>query len=131
MGFASSVNLRLRKGDWIAEGTGDNKEIVGQVVKYKIEKNKTFKRMQTGEFEFYFAENKLEIPVHHNDNFKSTVVQGIAWGLIERGGAWFTLDKEKDLKFQGVDNLIAFLRENPQYVDKIKEQVLDLSQKSR
>ncbi|MCX7879028.1 MAG: DNA recombination/repair protein RecA, partial [Ignavibacteria bacterium] len=68
IGFTASVDIRLKKGDWIVEGKGENKNIVGQVVKFKIEKNKTYKRMISGEFDFYFAENSIGIPISYNDN---------------------------------------------------------------
>lgn len=132
IGFTCSVDLRLRKGDWITNGKGDNKAFVGQVVKYKIEKNKTYKRMQTGEFDFYFDENDLQIPVGHNDNFKSIVQLGIERELIIQGGAWFYLNKdtEHEVKFQGKDNLIQYLRENPGLIEDIKKIVLDLDEKT-
>lgn len=129
IGYTASVDIRLRKGDWVAEGTGDNKEIVGQVVKYKIEKNKTYKRMQTGEFDFYFAENATQIPPSTNDNFKSIVIEAIAWGLIERGGAWYYLDK--DTKFQGTDKLIEYLREHTEVVDQLKDKILALAKDTK
>ena len=125
--FASSLNIRLRGGDWLAQGKGESKEIVGQIIKFRIDKNKTYKRMQDGEFDFYFAENENEIEVGHNDNFKSIIVQGVAWGLIERGGAWYYLDREKDLKFQGLDRLVEYLRENEHLVEEMKTQILKLA----
>lgn len=131
IGFYASVDIRLRRGDWLKQGKGDNAEIVGQVVKFKIEKNKTYKRMQTGEFDFFFSENDTAIPVGHNDNFKSVIIEGIAWGLIERGGAWFYLDKENGVKFQGVDALISHLRENPQIVEDLKVKILELADTSK
>lgn len=132
IGYTASVDLRLRKGDWITNGSGNNKCFVGQVVKYKIEKNKTYKRMQTGEFDFYYDENDLDIPVGHNDNFKSIVQLGIERGLIERGGAWFFLNKgtEHEVKFQGQDNLIAYLRANDGLVEDIKKIILDIDAKT-
>ena len=132
IGYTASVDLRLRKGDWITNGSGNNKCFVGQVVKYKIEKNKTYKRMQTGEFDFYYDENDLDIPVGHNDNFKSIVQLGIERGLIERGGAWFFLNKgtEHEVKFQGQDNLIAYLRANDGLVEDIKNIILDIDSKT-
>ena len=132
IGYTASVDLRLRKGDWITNGSGNNKCFVGQVVKYKIEKNKTYKRMQTGEFDFYYDENDLDIPVGHNDNFKSIVQLGIERGLIERGGAWFFLNKgtEHEVKFQGQDNLIAYLRANDGLVEDIKKIILDIDSKT-
>lgn len=122
----------MRKGDWITNGTGTNKTFVGQVVKYKIEKNKTYKRMQTGEFDFYYDENDLDIPVGHNDNFKSIVQLGIERNLIQRGGAWFFINKDTDqeMKFQGQDNLIAYLRENDGLVEDIKKIILDIDAKT-
>lgn len=132
IGFTSSVDIRLRKGDWITEGTASNKAFVGQIVKYKIEKNKTYTRMQTGEFDFYYDENNNNIPVGSNDNFKSIVQLGIDRELIQRGGAWFFLNKgtDQEVKFQGQENLIAYLRENPELVNDIKEIILDIDSKT-
>lgn len=126
--FFSSVNLRLRRGDWITEGKGDNKEVVGQVVKFKIEKNKTYKRMQTGEFDFYFAENNAGVPILYNDNFKEIVMLAVEWGVVDRRGAWFYYNESK---YQGLDALIADLKDSPDKVDEIKKQVLDLATKVR
>ncbi len=125
-GFASSVDIRLRRGDWIAEGTGDNKEIVGQVVKFKIEKNKTYKRMQTGEFDFYFAENSAGVPIYYNDNIKEIIMCAVEWGVIERAGAWFSYDNQK---YQGLSALMEALRNNDEITAKIKAEILNLVEK--
>ena len=127
--FCSSVNIRLRRGDWLSQGKESNKEIIGQVVKFKISKNKTYKRMQTGEFDFYFAENELDIPVGYYDNFKSIIVESIMWGLIDRGGAWYYLNKgkEDEIKFQGMDNLVDYFRENPETINIYRNKIIDLA----
>lgn len=126
--YFSSVNIRLRRGDWITEGKGDNKEVVGQVVKFKIEKNKTYKRMQTGEFDFYFADNNAGVQRLFNDNFKEIVMLAVEWGVVDRRGAWFYYN---DNKYQGLDSLIDYLKDKPEEVDSIKKQVLDLATKVR
>ena len=120
--YFSSVNIRFRRGDWITEGKGDNKQIVGQVVKFKIEKNKTYKRMQSGEFDFYFAPNNADVKRLYNDNFKEIVMLAVEYGVIERRGAWFFY---KEDKYQGTDNLIAELKVHPETVEDIKKQVLE------
>ena len=122
-GFACSVDIRLRRGDWITEGVGNDKEIVGQVVKFKIEKNKTFKRMQTGEFDFYFADNNAGVPVFYNDNEKEIVMCGVEWGIIERTGSWFVCFGQK---YQGLTALVNALKSDPEMVQKLKGEVLKL-----
>lgn len=124
--YASSIDIRLRKGDWLTQGKGENKEVVGQVVKFKIDKNKTYARMNTGEFDFYLSENLNNIPVHHIDNFKSVILESIVHGVIERGGAWFYLDKEKTQKFQGFDELISYLKATPSLVDDLREKLMSV-----
>lgn len=128
IGFTASVDIRLKKGDWIVEGKGENKNIVGQVVKFKIEKNKTYKRMVSGEFDFYFAENSIGIPVSYNDNVKSIIIEAVNWGIIQRSGAWYNLGEEK---FQGLEALIKYLRENEHLIYEMKEQILNLALQSR
>lgn len=122
-GFACSVDIRFRRGDWITEGSGNDKEIVGQVVKFKIEKNKTFKRMQTGEFDFYFADNNANVPVFYNDNEKEIVMCGVEWGIIERTGSWFVCFGQK---YQGLTSLVTALKSDPEMVQKLKSEVLKL-----
>ena len=122
-GFACSVDIRLRRGDWITEGTGNDREIVGQVVKFKIEKNKTFKRMQTGEFDFYFAENNSGTPVFYNDREKEIVMCAVEWGIIERTGAWFMCYGQK---YQGLAALVNALKKDPDMVETLKNDVLKL-----
>ena len=123
IGFTISVDIRFRRGDWITEGTGDSRSIVGQIVKFKVEKNKTFKRMQVGEFDFYFDENNSLIPKYYNDNLKEVIVCGVERGIIERAGAWFIY---KDIKTQGLKNFVDTLRENKELVEQIKKEVLEL-----
>ena len=126
-GFTASVDIRLRRGDWISEGSGENKEIVGQVVKFKIEKNKTYKRMQTGEFDFYFSpDNNAGVPQYFNDNYKEIIVSAVEWGVIERTGSWFVY---QDNKYQGMNALVSALKEDPTLIDKLKEEVIFLSTK--
>lgn len=122
-GFACSVDIRLRRGDYITEGTGSDKAIVGQVVKFKVDKNKTYKRMQVGEFDFYFAENMSDVPEYFNDNFKEIIILGVEWGLIERAGAWFSY---KDKKYQGMKALIEAFKEEPETVETLKEELMNL-----
>jgi len=127
--FTKSVDIRLRRGDWITEGKGDNKFITGLVVKFKIEKNKTYKRMQVGEFDFYTDENNSSgIPALHNDTCKEIVTECVRWGLIERSGAWFT-PKDMDTKFQGLDRVIDFFRGNPEKVEDYRAKILQLTAK--
>lgn len=123
--FAMSVDLRLRRGDWITEGSGENKEIVGQVVKFKVEKNKTYRRMMTGEFDFYFtSENAANVEELHNDKFKEMIILAVEFGIIDRKGAWFMY---KDQKFQGMPALIDAFRNDDDLVEEVREEVLSLA----
>lgn len=125
--FTASVEIKLRRKDWITVGSGDNKEVIGQTVAYKIPKNKTYKRMQSGEFDFYYAENDFGVKEGFNDNIKSIIIAGVEWGAIERSGSYYYLDE--DNKFQGKDKLVEYLREKPDKVNELKTKILDISRK--
>lgn len=124
-GFTASVDLRLRRGDWISEGTGENKEIVGQVTKFKIEKNKTSQRMRTGEFDYYFTpDNSAGVPENHYDTIKDIIVCAVTWGIIERGGAWYNYG---DNKYKGLDALVEALRNDSELLEQMTQDIKEVA----
>lgn len=123
LGFTASVDIRLRRGDWITEGTGDKKAFVGQVVKFKIEKNKTYRRMQSGEFDFYFDDNNAGVPMYYNDVIKEVIACGVEWGVIQRSGSWFVYE---DTRCQGLGALVDTLRNNEDVLKSIQDKIFFL-----
>jgi hypothetical protein len=124
IGFTSSINLRLRRGDWITIGTGDNKRIIGQVTKYKTHKNKTYKQQQTGEFDFYFDEGGA-VPAGMIDNAKELIILAIVYEVIERRGAWYYYKGQQIA--QGEANAIELIRGDEKLFAEIKNTVTKLS----
>lgn len=124
--FAYSVRLRLRKGDWIKEK--DN--IVGQITKYKIDKNKLGVPYRSGEVDFYFDENNSAgVPALNYDVFKDMVLVGVVSGVISKSGGWYSYhDLEK---IQGLDKFTNELRKREDLIQKLREEVLLVEEKTK
>ena len=125
LGFYTSVDLRLRKGDWLTEGTGDRKVIVGQEIKFKTHKNKTYKQQRTGSFDFYFDDTMDgKHTMGSIDNFKSIIILGVEYGIIERAGAWFKYEGEN--LAQGAENTVTYLSHHLDIYEEIKTKLFKI-----
>lgn len=123
--FAQSVCVRLRKGDNIFEGTGDNKVKVGCTINFKVSKNKTFSEGRTGEYDMYTdSNNSQNIDAGWCDVALSIMIEAVKFHAIERRGAYYFLPDDPDTKFQGQEKLFDYLRDKPEVVDQLKETVL-------
>lgn len=126
IGFASSLTIRLRRGEWITIGTGANKAIIGQQVKFKINKSKVSVPQKTGEWEVYLDEGGA-VPQGHIDNFKEIIIEGIAYGIINKGGAWISYGDMKEnggKPVQGADNFVEYLRDKPELFEEIRAKLM-------
>ena len=119
--YSYTVRCEVKRDDWLEVGVGESKRRVGQTIRVRTIKNKTFPPQQTAYLDFYFAEGGA-IDAGKYDTGKEIVALGILNGIIERRGGWMYY---KDRKWQGAQNLIESLREELDLSEEISAAVMD------
>jgi recombination protein RecA len=83
---------------------------VGRIVNWHVDFNKTGPAFISGSYDFYFGSEEIGI-----DKVADLVDTAELVGVIEKGGAWYTVFEER---LQGRAKVIEYLKQNP---DKLKE----------
>lgn len=100
---------------------GRKEEIqVGHEVATLVERNKVGRSRATALFSIFFVDSDKYGPVGVDQADEAARV-GQDYGAVVRKGAWYHLGEQK---FNGFDLLVTHLREHPEKVIEIREQVL-------
>ena len=106
---ANAIKAGVAVGDKIIE------QRVGRPVNWVIDYNKLGPPNLSGQYDFYYQGESLGV-----DRIGETLDVAEMYGLIEKGGAWYTINKER---FQGRAKAVAYLRENPEIAGKLIEEI--------
>ncbi len=103
--FYSSVRIDLRRISPIKKGD----QIIGNVVRAKVVKNKVAPPFREAEFEIYYD---------RGISFEGSLIDaGLKLGVITRSGAWYTMGETK--LGQGKENAVKYLLEHPEVKKKL------------
>lgn len=117
--FAFSVRVEVKRDEWIEEGDFR----VGHSIKAHCIKNKTAPPQRTAVVDFYFADSG-EFKAGEFDTAKEIVALGLSYGCIKRAGAFYEAGGRKH---QGKERLLAALREEPELLAALKEDVMQIA----
>jgi recombination protein RecA len=106
--YFASVRIDVRRIESLKNGS----EVIGNRTRAKIVKNKVAPPFKEAEFDIMYGEGISKVG--------EIVDLGCKLGLIEKGGAWFTVAGQR---IQGRDNVKEFLKQNPEIADDIEAQI--------
>ena len=106
---ANAIKAGIKVGDKIIE------QRVGRPVNWIIDYNKLGPPNLSGQYDFYYQGDILGV-----DSVGETLDVAEMCGIVEKGGAWYTVNKER---FQGRAKAVAYLKDNPDVVKKLKEDI--------
>jgi len=107
--FYASVRLDIRKGAAIKDG----EEILGNLTKVKVVKNKVAPPFRRAEFEIMFGEGISKVG--------EILDLGVEYGIITKSGSWFSYDGAK--LAQGRDAVKALLKDNPELCEELETKI--------
>jgi recombination protein RecA len=104
-----AIKGKIQVGDKLIE------EKIGRVVNWHIDFNKTGPAFLSGSYDFYFTGDNIGI-----DKVADLVDTAELMGIIEKGGAWYTVLGER---LQGRAKVIEYLKENPEKIKELESRI--------
>ncbi len=107
--FYASVRLDIRKASTVKEG----ENLIGNLVRVKVVKNKVAPPFRKAEFEILFGEGISRVA--------EILDLGVQYGILKKNGSWFSYEGSRI--GQGRDAVKNVLRDNPELCDEIAEKL--------
>lgn len=121
--YAMAIRCEVKRDDWVEVGTGESKRRVGQTIRVRTIKNKTFPPQQTAYMDFYFADGGA-LDAGSYDTAKEIIALSILHGIVERRGGWLYYG---DRKWQGAAALVDSIREELDFQEELWKAVMSVS----
>ena len=106
---ANAIKAGVKVGDKIIE------QRVGRPVNWIIDYNKLGPPNLSGQYDFYYQGETLGV-----DGIGETLDVAEMCGVVEKGGAWYTVNGER---LQGRAKAVQYLRDNKEVADKLREEI--------
>jgi len=106
---ANAIKAGVQVGDKIIE------QRVGRPVNWIIDYNKLGPPNLNGQYDFYFQGEHVGV-----DSVGETLDVAEMCGIIEKGGAWYTIGEER---FQGRAKAIQYLKDNKDVVSRLQSEI--------
>lgn len=110
--YYASVRIDVRR----IETLKANGEMIGNRTRAKVVKNKVAPPFREAEFDIIYGEGISRI--------SEIIDLAVKLELIEKGGAWFTVNGQR---LQGKDAVKDYLTSNPEYCDQLEQAIRDNS----
>jgi len=102
---ANAIKAGVKVGDKIIE------QRVGRPVNWIVDYSKVSPPNLSGQYDFYYQGENVGV-----DHVGETLDVAEMCGVVEKGGAWYTVDGER---LQGRAKAVQYLRDNPEVVKKL------------
>ena len=109
--FYASVRLDIRRVTAIKDGD----QVIGNMTRVKVVKNKVAPPFRKAEFEIMFGEGISKVG--------EILDLGVEYGIIQKSGSWFSYNGSR--LAQGRDASKALLRDNPELCGKLEAQIME------
>ena len=110
---ANAIKFGIKVGDKIIE------QRVGRPVNWIVDYNKLGPPNLSGQYDFYYQGDHVGI-----DSTGEIVDVSEMMGIIQKGGAWYTIEEER---FQGRAKVVDYVRNNPDVIKRLQEKIYDKS----
>ena len=113
--FHYFTRLEVKRDEWLK----DKDEVVGQTIKARTLKNKTYRPSQVAVVDFYFADH-LGFSLGSFDTVKDMVNIASVVEIISRSGAYYSYGKDR---WQGKEKMLQSFREDLDLQKKLKKDI--------
>jgi recombination protein RecA len=114
--FYASVRLDIRRLGQIKDGD----QVLGNLTRVKVVKNKVAPPFRKAEFEILFGKGISKLG--------EIVDLGVQFGIIKKSGAWFSYDDTK--LGQGRDAAKQLIADNPELAEELEKKIMDAMKES-